>query len=164
MKNISLTIRAIEQNDFADWKVLYRKYLAFYKTELTDSQLETLWYRFFDTEKQMQSNVALHENKIIGLVHFREFFRPIKAATAIFMDDLYVETAYRGKGVAPSLIKSVNDYALTKQISLVRWATAHDNHEAMQLYDKVATQTQWKIYDMVVAYHENPFLNVSFKQ
>lgn len=151
MNSMALTIRTIQQNDLVDWKALYRKYLTFYKTELTDSQLETLWFWFFDAEKQMKSNVAIHENKIIGLVHFREFLRPIKAASAIFMDDLYVETAYRGKGVARSLIQSVNDYALAKQISLVRWATAHDNHEAMQLYDKVATQTQWKIYDMVVA-------------
>ncbi len=150
MKSMSLTIRTIEQNDLVDWKVLYRKYLMFYKTELTDSQLETLCSWFFDDEKQMHGNVAIHENKIIGLVHFREFLRPIKAASAIFMDDLYVETNYRGKGVARSLIKSVNDYALEKQISLVRWVTAHDNHEAMQLYDKVATQTQWRIYDMVV--------------
>ena len=148
--SVSLTIRAIEQNDLVEWKVLYKKYLMFYKTELTNSQLDTLWSWFFDVEKQMHANVVIHENKIIGLVHFREFLRPIKAASAIFMDDLYVEATYRSKGIARSLIKSVNDYALTKQMSLVRWATAHDNHEAMQLYDKVATQTQWKIYDMAV--------------
>lgn len=150
MKNISLTIRAIEQNDFSDWKAFYRKYLAFYKTELTDSQLETLWSWFFDPERQMYGNAAIHENKMIGLVHFREYLRPIKAASAIFMDDLYVENDYRGKSVARNLIKSVSDYALTKQIQLVRWATAHDNHDAMRLYDRLATQTQWKIYDMTV--------------
>jgi GNAT superfamily N-acetyltransferase len=98
----------------------------------------------------MYGNVACHENKVIGLVHFREFLRPIKASSAVFLDDLYVESDYRGKGVAQNLIQSVNDYALTKQIPLVRWATAHDNQVAMRLYDKIATQTQWKIYDMVV--------------
>jgi len=117
---MTLTIRAIEKKDHSDWKVLYKKYLAHYKTELTEPELATLWSWFFDIEKQMHGNVAIHENKIIGLVHFREFLRPIKAASAIFMDDLYVENAYRGKGVARKLIKSVNDYALTKHISLVR--------------------------------------------
>ena len=39
--SIMLTIRAIEQNDLVEWKVLYKKYLMFYKTELT----ETLIYR-----------------------------------------------------------------------------------------------------------------------
>ena len=66
----------------------------------------------------MVGNVAIHENKIIGLVHFREFLRPIKASSAIFMDDLYVENDYRGKGVARNLIQSVNDYALELFFSL----------------------------------------------
>ena len=148
---MTITVRAIEQTDFSGWKALYKKYLAHYKTELTELQLATLWSWFFDNEKQMHGNVAIHEREIIGLVHFREFLRPIKAAAAIFMDDLYVENNYRGKGVARSLIKSVNDYALTTHMPLVRWVTAHDNHDAMRLYDKVATQTQWRIYDMVVA-------------
>ncbi len=150
MNKVTLTIRSIEQQDLYDWKALYKKYLVFYKTELTDLQLETLWSWFFDIEKQMYGNVACHENKVIGLVHFREFLRPIKASSAVFLDDLYVESDYRGKGVAQNLIQSVNDYALTKQIPLVRWATAHDNQVAMRLYDKIATQTHWKIYDMVV--------------
>ena len=150
MRKMTLTIRAVEQKDLSGWKALYKKYLAHYRTELTEPQLTTLWSWFFDIEKQMYGNVAIHENKIIGLVHFREFLRPIKAASALFMDDLYVENDYRGKGVARSLIKSVNDHALTTHIPLVRWVTAHDNHDAMRLYDKVATQTQWKIYDMVV--------------
>lgn len=148
---MTITVRAVEQTDFSDWKALYKKYLAYYKAELTEPQLATLWSWFFESEKQMHGNVAIHEHEIIGLVHFREFLRPIKAAAAIFMDDLYVENNYRGRGVARSLIKSVNDYALTTHMPLVRWVTAHDNHDAMRLYDKVATQTQWRIYDMVVA-------------
>lgn len=151
MNKVTLTIRRLEQKDFSGWKALYKKYLAHYKTALTEPELARLWSWFFDIEKQMYANVAIHENKIIGLVHFREFLRPIKAASAIFMDDLYVEHDHRGNGVARSLIKSVNDHALTKHMPLVRWVTAHDNHDAMRLYDKVATQTQWRIYDMVVA-------------
>jgi L-amino acid N-acyltransferase YncA len=120
MDSMVFTIRTLEPKDLSDWKSLYKKYLTFYKTELTDPQLTILGSWFFDLEKQMYGNVAMHENKIIGFVHFREFLRPIKAASAIFMDDLYVENAYRGKGVARKLIKSVNDYALTKHISLVR--------------------------------------------
>jgi hypothetical protein len=53
-------------------------------------------------------------------------------------------------GIAQSLIKSVNDFCLVRKIPLVRWATAHDNQVAMKLYDKIANQIQWKIYDMVV--------------
>jgi GNAT superfamily N-acetyltransferase len=150
VNKVELIIKPINQDDFSDWTVLYKKYLAFYKTELTEAQLATLWSWFFDTDKQMYCYAAIHENKIVGLVHFREYLRPIKAASAVFIDDLYVENKLRGMGIAQRLIKSVNDFCLTKQIPLVRWATAHDNQVAMRLYDKIATQTQWKIYDMAV--------------
>ena len=150
MNKVELIIKPIKQDDFPDWKVLYKKYLAFYKTELTEPQLTTLWSWFFDPNKQMYCYAAIHENKIVGFVHFREYLRPIKAASAVFIDDLYVENKLRGMGIAQSLIKSVNDFCLAKKIPLVRWATAHDNQVAMRLYDKIATQTQWKIYDMAV--------------
>lgn len=150
MKNIELDIKLINQNNFPEWKVLYKEYLEFYKTDLTEQQLITLWDWFFDPAQSMHCHIAVHENKIIGLVHFREYLRPIKAATAIFMDDLYVRNSFREMGVAQRLIKSVNDFALAKKIPLVRWATAHDNQVAMRVYDKIAKQTQWKIYDMIV--------------
>lgn len=150
MKNIELRIQPISQDVFSDWKVLYKNYLTFYKTELSDKQLSTLWDWFFDADKKMYCYTAIHANKLIGLVHFREYLRPIKAAMAIFIDDLYVEPMYRGMGVARQLIESVNNFSRAHDIPLIRWATAHDNHDAMRLYDKIATQTQWKIYDMPV--------------
>jgi len=150
MNQIEPFIKPPSQNDFSEWKTLYIKYLAFYKTKLTDQQLSMLWSWFFAPEKDMYCNLAVHANKIIGLVHFREYLRPIKAATAVFMDDLYVDNNFRGMGIARCLIKSVNNFCLDKNIPLVRWATAHDNQIAMQLYDKIALKTDWNIYDMLV--------------
>ncbi len=64
------------------------------------------------------------------------------------MDDLFVESIYRRQGIAQKLIKSVEEFATQKNIPLVRWITANDNHEAMQVYDKLAVKTQWLTYDM----------------
>ena len=142
--------RSAIPDDFEAWKEIYKKYLAFYKTMLTEQQLKTLWSWFFNEDKQLYCHLALQQHKIVGLAHFREYIRPIKAATAVFLDDLYVENELRGQGIARSLIQSVNDFCTNKKIPLIRWITAHDNIDAMRLYDKIATQTQWRIYDMVV--------------
>ena len=150
MSNVESIIKPINQDDFLDWKVLYKQYLEFYKTTLSPEQLTKLWSWFFNADKKMYCYAAIYESKIVGLVHFREYLRPIKAASAVFIDDLYVENKFRGMSIAQRLIQSVNDFCLAKQIPLVRWATAHDNQVAMRLYDKIATQTQWKIYDMAV--------------
>ena len=143
-----LTIKNAERGDFHGWLQLYKQYLDFYQTTLTNEQLIALWDWFFDDEKKIYCAIAFLENTPVGLVHFREFLRPIKASVGIFMDDLFVESAYRGQGIAQKLIKFVEESALRKNIPLVRWITANDNQNAMKVYDKLAIKTRWVTYDM----------------
>ncbi|WP_133128527.1 GNAT family N-acetyltransferase [Legionella nagasakiensis] len=143
-----LTIRKAERSDFHGWSLLYKEYLDFYKTMLTVEQLIILWNWFFDDEKKMYCSIAFSKDTPVGLVHFREFLRPIKASVGIFIDDLFVESTHRGQGIAQKLIKSVEEFALQKNIPVVRWITANDNHEAMKVYDKLAVKTKWITYDM----------------
>lgn len=146
-----LAIRVAQQNDKQAWIQLYKKYLKFYKTSLSNEQLLTLWGWFFNESQKIHCHVASLEDNIVGLVHFREFLRPIKASVGIFMDDLFVEPSYRGRGIAQKLILSVEHFATQQNISVVRWITAADNHGAMKVYAKLATKTQWITYDMVIS-------------
>ena len=146
-----IRIKAAERENFNDWCYLYKQYLEFYKTTLTDKQLEKLWHWFLQPEKEIHCHLALLEEKAIGLVHFRQFLRPIKASVGIFMDDLFISPEYRGKQIAQKLIESVEQYAIENNISTIRWITASDNEAAMKLYDKLANKTSWITYDMMVS-------------
>lgn len=145
-----LAIKKAKRSDYHGWSLLYKQYLDFYQTMLTDVQLIALWDWFFDDEKKIYCAIAFSKDVPVGLVHFREFLRPIKASVGIFMDDLFVESAYRGQGIAQKLIKSVEEFASQKNIPLVRWITANDNHNAMNVYDKSASKTKWVTYDLIV--------------
>ncbi len=128
-----LTIKNAERSNLHGWSQVYKQYLYFYQNKLTDEQLIALWDWFFDGEKKIYCIIAFLKDVPVGLVHFREFLRPIKASVGIFMDDLFVESAYRGQGIAQKLIKSVEEFALQKNIPLVRWITANDNQDAMKV-------------------------------
>ena len=141
-------IRAVQKDDWHSWCHLYKKYLDFYKTSLTQEQLQTVWNWIFD--HQIYCYVATQENNLIGLVHFREFLRPIKATTGVFMDDLFVEPECRGHGIGQELINRVELFSQERNIPVVRWFTNVDNHDAMKMYDKVAFKTQWVTYDLIV--------------
>ncbi|AHE66869.1 GNAT family N-acetyltransferase [Legionella oakridgensis] len=145
-----LFIRTVKQSDFSDWKILYKKYLIFYKTNLTETELVKLWTWFFEPQKQIYCFIAIVQNKPIGLIHFREYLRPIKATNGMFIDDLYVDNAFRGQGTARALIKAVREFCVNKKINSVRWITAQDNHDAMKLYDQLAIQTPWRMYEMPI--------------
>jgi RimJ/RimL family protein N-acetyltransferase len=145
-----LTIRAAETKDFQDWSQLYKQYLDFYQTMLSSDQLVTMWNWFFDAGNKIYCYIAFVKDNPVGLVHFREFLRPIKASIGIFMDDLFVTPTHRSQGVAQNLIKSVEEFALQKNVHLVRWITADDNQKAMSIYDKLASKTKWVTYDLIV--------------
>lgn len=100
-----LTIRSAETKDFQSWSQLYKQYLNFYHNTLSNNQLATLWEWFFDAENKIYCHIAFMKENPVGLVHFREFLRPIKASIGIFMDDLFVTSTHRGQGVAQQSIK-----------------------------------------------------------
>ena len=151
MSAIEIQIHPVKPTHFEQWQSLYVQYLAFYNTTLTEPELAKVWAWFFNPQEKIYCHVAMHQNQLIGLVHFREYLRPIRANTGVFLDDLFVKQEYRGQQVARALIQNVNDFCKNHEIALIRWITAPDNFEARRLYDKVAIATPWKMYEKTVS-------------
>lgn len=146
----TITIRKPESHEFERWAEIYNEYLAFYQTSLSEKALKKVWSWLFGPTPLLYCYLAEHLGNIIGLAHFRVFVRPIKGSAGIFLDDLIVSPKFRGNRVGYQLIQAVNNYAKEHHLSVVRWITAHDNFQAMKLYDEVAHKTSWIIYDLSV--------------
>jgi GNAT superfamily N-acetyltransferase len=54
---------------------------------------------------------------------------------------LFTDPASRGSGVATALPEAIKQLAKDRDLGVVRWITADDNHTAQSVYDKVATRT-----------------------
>ncbi|NBU13806.1 MAG: GNAT family N-acetyltransferase [Alphaproteobacteria bacterium] len=144
-----ITIRPVEQNDRAQWNVLYQGYAEFYKVTQTQDMRDTVWSWLFDEAHEAEGLVAVDEKGVlIGLTHFRPFARPLSATTGGFLDDLFVIPASRGSGAARLLIEAVAQIGKQRGWSVIRWITAEDNYRARSLYDKVADKTKWATYDL----------------
>ena len=146
---MSITIRPVEQNDRAQWNVLYQGYAGFYKVAQTQDMRDTVWSWLFDDAHETEGLVAVDDKGLlIGLTHFRPFARPLSATTGGFLDDLFVTPASRGSGAARLLIEAVAQIGKQRGWSVIRWITAEDNYRARSLYDKVADKTKWATYDI----------------
>jgi GNAT superfamily N-acetyltransferase len=84
----------------------------------------------------------------VGLAHHRPFARPLRASRGLFLDDLFVDQAWRGRGVADALLAALAGVARAEGCDVVRWITAEDNARARAVYDRVARATRWVTYDM----------------
>ena len=65
-----------------------------------------------------------------------------------FLDDIYVDSKYRRKGIGEKLIHKLNEISNKNNWGLVRWVTRDDNTKAKSLYDKIAKKTNWDLYEL----------------
>ena len=63
-----------------------------------------------------------------------------------YLQDLFVADDARGGGVGRALIEHVYAEARRRGASRVYWSTHESNHNAMQLYDRIAERSGFIIY------------------
>lgn len=145
---MTVSIRAIEAKDRAEWNVLYQGYADFYGVPQDDQMRDTVFGWIMDDAHEVKGLVADKDGTLIGLTHYRPYASPLRAVTNCFLDDLFVAPDARGSGAAQALIGGVEDVAKANGWSLVRWITAEDNARARKVYDQMAQATPWVTYDL----------------
>ncbi len=144
---MSINIRPITAADKDRWLELFKEYIVFYKSKLSDDQFELTWQRL-NSGFNITGLLAELDGKVVGLTHF--IFRPStwEVEDFCYLEDLYVDPKVRGGGVGRALIKAVEEIATAKGSKRLYWTTAPDNETARKLYDKVAitNRVQYKIF------------------
>ncbi|MCX7686033.1 MAG: GNAT family N-acetyltransferase [Acetobacteraceae bacterium] len=133
----------------AGWGRLFAGYAAFYGVAQTEAMRETVWGWILDPSQEVKALLAeAQDGEPVGLAHYRAFARPLRASRGLFLDDLFVDPAWRGQGVADALLAALAERAAAEGCDVVRWITAEDNLRARAVYDRVAQATRWVTYDM----------------
>ena len=141
-------IREIQLKDKDQWKKLYRGYADFYKAEINDKILQTVWGWLNDNNHELQGIAYEVDNKIVALAHFRRMPRPLKGQDICFLDDLFVDPQHRGQKIGEKLINRIREISKSRGWSLVRWITRDDNLRAKSLYDRISEKTNWDVYEL----------------
>jgi GNAT superfamily N-acetyltransferase len=146
--DIAITVRNVADSDFERWAELYRGYREFYRLTPDESVIGRVWTWLHDDQVEVRGLLAEHGNEIVGLAHYRRFYRPSSGTVGIYLDDLFTDPTERRTGAARALLTSLGARAAAEGCSVVRWITASDNATARRLYDKVAKATPWITYDL----------------
>lgn len=152
---MSIEVRPVTDSDFFPWLEVYAKYAEFYATELTDEKALVLWSWLTSPEHEETGYLAIDGDRIVGLVHVREFARPLEGDRGLYLDDLYVLESERGKGIGHRLVQTVRSLAEERGLGVMQWITAHDNTEAQRVYDTIASRTAWVTYEIDLAGVQN---------
>lgn len=133
------------------WAALYSAYADFYASPQNEATRERVWGWLHDPSHELDGFVALdRDGQGLGLVHFHPFVRPLAASIGGFIDDLYVVEHRRGSGLADALVTAVVDEGRRRGWSVVRWITAESNERARRFYERVADETDWVTYQVLL--------------
>ncbi len=147
MVAMSVTIRSLEPEDRDAWLPLWRGYLEFYETSVSDDVTAATWRRLLDPGQPLNGFGAFDgAGRLVGIVHY--LFHPVtwSIADRCYLEDLFVRPEARGTGAGRALIEAVYRAADEARADQVYWLTAHDNMIARRLYDRVGRLTPFVKY------------------
>jgi len=141
-------IRNLVQFDRQNWEKLYIGYAEFYKIPMNNEILDTVWSWLFDKKHVVNELCYETEGKIVGIAHYRTMPRPLKGKYIGFLDDLFVDPNFRGKKIGQKLIIALKDIAKSNDWQVIRWIIHSSNDTAKKLYDKLANNTGFDLYEL----------------
>jgi GNAT superfamily N-acetyltransferase len=142
----SVEIKAIANNDFDIWLPLWKGYQRFYEVDIPESVTLKTWARLLDPVEPMCAALAMVGELALGLVHSIYHRSTWTTGDYCYLQDLFVADDSRGGGVGRALIEHVYAEARRRGASRVYWSTHESNHNAMQLYDRIAERPGFIIY------------------
>ena len=141
-------IRDIHLKDKKQWEKLYKSYADFYKVEMNDKILQTVWKWLHDKSHEVNGLVYEVDKNIVGLAHYRRMPSPLRGQDIGFLDDLFVDPEHRGQRIGEKLINKLKEISKSKRWNLVRWITREYNLRAKSLYNRVSEKTTWDVYEL----------------
>jgi GNAT superfamily N-acetyltransferase len=141
-----ISIGRLTAADRADWQTLFRGYNTFYERTLAPERYDRAWTAFAE-DTRMHAFGAKLDGRLVGITHFLTH-ASTTAADVCYLQDLFTAPEARGMGVARALIAEVTEWARARDCSRVYWSTQETNATARRLYDQVALNRGFILYQI----------------
>lgn len=143
-------IRQLVPEDKEKWLLLWHGYLKFYDQTLSDEQTELSWNRLLHSQEGLNALVAVIEDDLVGLTHFYWTPSTWTEHKDLYLEDLFVAPTVRKRGVGEALIRRLSELAAAAGAKKIHWQTHVDNTVARKLYDRIANQSEFIVYEQGV--------------
>lgn len=127
------TIRRATLNDVSELTGLVEQYRAFYKQEANPGTEKYLTDRLTNDESIVF--VAEDQGTLVGFAQIYPTFSTVSLSEIWLLNDLFVDPANRGKGIANSIIETAETAARAAGATRIWLRTAHTNTPAQALYE-----------------------------
>lgn len=144
-----LQIRKAEPADRPDWERLWRENcLHFGADSMSDAIIDALWQRILEDGHPMDAWLLADGEDVVGLAHTIIHPHTFTLRSVCYLEDLWVTSSARGRGVATALIDHLSQVGKSEGWRRIYWETGLDNEAARRLYERVAKRRAVAIYEL----------------
>ncbi len=145
--NISIQLATVDDVDdilrliqgLADYEKLSHEVVA-----TREKIIETL----FGEKPFAECLLAKMDGQTVGFALFFHSFSTFLGQPGIYLEDLFVQPVFRGKGIGRKLLQSVAQIAVQRKCGRLEWAVLDWNQPAINFYDSLGATAmkQWFTY------------------
>ena len=144
----SCTFRYAEEKDLS--RILYFiKELAKYENMSEDVvATEEILREWIFEKKKAEVLFALEGDIEVGIAVFFHNFSTFLGRAGIYLEDLYVEPAFRGKGYGKALLKRLARIAVERGCGRLEWSCLDWNKPSIDFYLSLGAEAmdEWTVY------------------
>jgi GNAT superfamily N-acetyltransferase len=145
----AIEVRPAREEEIEELLPLMREYCAFYGAEAKDDGLRELFRTLITEPDQGAVFIARDGETAAGFATLNWKWSSLRAARVGYLEDLFVDPAARGKGIADALIEACARRCRELGMPALLWQTAPDNLRAQQVYNRTgASSDTYLEYDL----------------
>lgn len=104
--------------------------------EYFEITVETLADALFGEGSFIESLVAKDNGKAVAYAIFYPCFASFRGQKGLFLEDLYIDSDYRGKGVGEAMLKEIAGIAKSRNFERIDFQVLDWNTPAVKFYEK----------------------------
>lgn len=142
----AVSIRSLEKNDFPQWLPLWGGNNMGKRDEDVTTQT---WMRLTDPEFSVYGLCAVRGGEMLGFVHYVLHPTTGSLAPVCYMQDLYVDPAHRGNGVARRLVEHLVRVHKREKWARMYWIAEAENIAAQKLYSNIGVKIDFTVHVLI---------------
>lgn len=145
---MNLKIEKAKEKDIPQILRLIKEFAEFEKlSEWCEVTEENLRENIFGTNAFVQALIAFDDEICVGYALFFPVFKSFRGERSMFLEDLYVSPAIRGKGLGLRMLKEVARAAKAQGFVRMDWQALKWNAPAVNFYKNLGAESDDENFD-----------------